>query len=77
MIVYYRSYHKNFTGPIFYKMLKTDFSLRIYHQKGDYEFLKNNFINIVNKNTPLRKKFISRNQDPFIIRKLRKEICNK
>ena len=54
-----------------------DFSLKTDGPNENYDFLTNNFINIVNNHAPLKKKFIRGNQAPFMTRNLRKEIYTR
>ena len=54
-----------------------DFSLKTDGPNENYDFLTNNFINIVNNHAPLKKKFIRGNQAPFMTRNLRKDIYTR
>ena len=56
------------------KVKNCDFSLRTHHPNKNYDFLTNTFINIINNPTPLKKKFIKRNQPPLMTTPIRKEI---
>lgn len=48
--------------------------MRTDEPNENYDFSANTFAEIVNNNAPLKKTSIKRNQPPFMIKKLRKEI---
>ena len=68
-IVYYRNYKKFNEANFLNDAKNCDFSLKTDDPNEKYDFLTNTFINIVNNHAPLKKKFIRRNQAPFMPRK--------
>ena len=76
-IVYYRNYKKFDEANFPYDVKNCNFSLRTDDSNKNYDFLTNIFINIVNNHAPLKKKFVSENQTPFMTRNLRKEIYTR
>ena len=76
-IVYYRNYKKFNEANFLNDVKNCDFSLKIDKPNDNYDILTNTFINVVDKHTTLKKKFISGNQAPFMTRNLRKEIYTR
>ena len=75
--MYYRNYKKFNEANFLNDVKNCDFSLKTDDSNENYDFLTNNFINIVNKHAPLKKKFIRGNQVPFMTRNLKKEIYTR
>ena len=75
--IYYRNY-KNFDESKFIEdLIYTDFSLQSDDPNENYSFLKREFSKIVEKDAPLRKKFIRDNHTPFMNKELRKTIYTR
>ena len=75
--IYYR-YYKNFDQSKFIEdLIYTDFSLQSDDSDKKYSFLTRKFSKIVEKHTPLIKKFIRGNHAPFINKELRQAIYTR
>ena len=75
--IYYRTY-KNFDESKFIEdLIYTDFSLQSDDPNENYSSLTREFSKIVEKHTPVRKKFIRGNHAPFMNNELRKAIYTR
>ena len=75
--IYYRNY-KKFNEQKFLEDVKnTMFCFNLDDPKENYELITDLFSKIVNKHTPLKKKFLRGNKPPFINKELRKAIYDR
>ena len=75
---YYRNF-KNFNEKNFFEEVKnTDFQIFSSDNPNEnYELITSVFSNIVEKHAPLKKKFLRRNQAPFMTKEFRKVVYNR
>ena len=72
--VYYRNF-KNFDENCFLNDLKeTNFELSTDDPNENYRFITDTFIKIVERHTPLKRRYVRGNQAPFMNKELRKAI---
>ena len=63
--------YKNFDQEIFRKELRTSISSETVH---DYTSFEDNFLGVLNKHGPLKKKVLCANRAPYVTKVLRKAI---
>jgi hypothetical protein len=71
-IIEYRDY-KNFIQTDFHKELKD----RLKTDRGDYAKFEENFLEVLNKHAPIKKKVVRANDKPFMTKTLRKAIMRR
>ena len=75
--IYYRNYKKFNEQKCLEDVKNTNFCFNSDDPNDNYELIKDAFSKIVNKHTPLKKKFLRGNQTPFMNKELRKAIYDR
>ena len=73
-VINYRSYKKFTESDFLCSVQKVNFGFFKNDPNQNYNLLTNKFLGIVNKHAPLKKKFVSGNNAPFMNRESQKEI---
>ena len=76
-MIHYRNYNNLDESLLLNDLEKTTFLTNANYPKESYQHITENFLSVVEKHAPLKKKIVRGNQAPFVLREFRKTIYTR